>query len=123
MFVDFNKYNNEIIAVNLNEYDDVLVMQTSLYKITLTAQGECCSRSKVKQFKNNDFNELIGKKIRRIKEINFPDDFTYEEESRYCISPHLYEIAFKNSNKTFQFMLINYSNGYYDGYLTTEIVL
>ena len=123
MFVDFNKYNNEIITVNLNDDEDILVLQTSLYKITLTAQGECCSISKLEQFKNNDFNHLIDKIIKKIEEIDFPDDFTYEEDSRYCIRPHLYEITFKNSNKPFQFMLVNYSNGYYDGYLKTDIVL
>lgn len=129
MFVDFNRYNNEIIAVKLNEEDDVLEMQTSLYKINLTAVGDCCSVSKLKKFKDNDFNNLIGKIIKKIKEIDVPKDFIYEDEEDYIhpdddtTSIHLYEIKFKNSDETFKFILVNYSNGYYDGWLNTNIVL
>ena len=126
MFADFNKYNNEIDAVNLNEDKDVLVLQRSLYKITLTAYGGCCSCSIFEKFKENDFNHLIGKIIKKIKEIKFPADYDYEEDRDdfyEVATPHLYEITFKNSDETFQFMLVNYSNGYYDGYMTTDIVL
>jgi len=122
--VDFNKYNNEIITVNLNNDEDILVLQTSLYKIILTAYGDCCSHSIFEKFKENDFNHLNGKIIKKIKEMEFPADYDYEDEyDGEYISTHLYEITFKNSEETFQFMLVNYSNGYYDGYMTTDVVL
>ena len=125
MFVDFSKYNNEITEVKFNDDDDCdedcLVLQTSIYKIVLKVYGDCCSCSKIK--KPDDFTVLIGKVIKKIKEINFPEEFEYDTESEDEIKAHLYEITFKNSEDKFQFMMVNYSNGYYDGWLTTDIVL
>ena len=74
-------------------------------------------------YKEN-FNYLIGKIIKSIKEINLPDDFEEtESENEDCnvITTHLYEIKFKNSSETFIFQMKNYSNGYYDGYIVSSI--
>ena len=38
------------------------------------------------------------------------------------ISPHLYEISFKNCENKFQFILLNYSNGYYDGWIEANVI-
>lgn len=122
MFVDFSKYNNKITDVSFNEDGDYLVLQTSLYKIAITACGECCSRSILEEYKEYKFNNLVDKTIKKINEIELPADFTCEEIYE-CVSPHLYEIKFKNSNEKFYFILKNYSNGYYDGYLRTNIIL
>jgi len=125
MFADFSKYNNEIIDVIMNEYEDELTLQTSLYKIKINAYGECCSCSKLKQYNDFDFKNLIGKVISKVKIINkLPDDLVQEEDedgdyTSYCF----YEISFKNSSEKFNFLMVNYSNGYYSGWISTNIVL
>ena len=77
-----------------------------------------------RQLNWDDFKILIGKIITGIKEISLPDDYVYPEEPSYndCISPHLYEIRFKDSDESLKFLLVNYSNGYYDGWINTEII-
>ena len=32
-------------------------------------------------------------------------------------------MTFKNSDETFKFLLVNYSNGYYDGWISSSVVL
>jgi len=67
MFVDFNKYNNEITKVSINDNTDCLVLQTSLYKITITAYGDCCSTSVLNEYKEYKFNNLVGKIIKKLR--------------------------------------------------------
>lgn len=123
MFVDFSKYNNEIETVNMNEDEDVIILQTSIYKIKLTAFGECCSCSSFKQYNDFDFNKLNGKIIKKVQEIDTPDDYIIQDNDGDTESPHLFEMTFKNSDEKFKFLMINYSNGYYDGWMNIEIVL
>jgi hypothetical protein len=123
MYIDFNKYNNEITQVSLNDDCDCLVLQTSLYKITIKALAACCSYSILEEYKDYKFNNLVGKIIRNIKEIDLKDEYNENDEDGNVCSPHIYEIKFKNSNKKFYFMLMNYSNGYYDGCIDMDIIL
>jgi hypothetical protein len=122
MFIDFTNNNNTIDDViiddiNNNEFSTFIIKTKSInYKFR--AIGECCSHSVFIEYKDYRFNNLIGKIIKNIKTINIPGD--HKED--FYISPHLYEMHFQNTEETFKFMLINYSNGYYDGWMNiTEI--
>jgi len=89
------------------------------------AIGDCCSVSVFKTFEDKPFSSVVGKIIKGIKDIS-SDDFDYEtddDDGGDCKSPHLYEMTFKNSDETFKFLMVNYSNGYYDGWINSYIVL
>jgi len=127
MFINFDKYNSQITDVNLNSDNNELILNTNEYKYYFEAVGDCCSCSIFRKY-NNNFTDLIGKIIKDINQIDLPDNYECEEDKDFygsdtSISPHLYEITFKNSNDTFQFLLINYSNGYYDGWIQSSIML
>jgi len=127
MFINFDKYNSQITDVNLNSNNNELILKTDKYKYYFEAVGDCCSCSIFRKY-NNNFTDLIGKIIKSIDEINLPDNYHCKEDTHFYggnayINPHLYEMTFKNSNDTFQFLLINYSNGYYDGWIQSTILL
>jgi len=133
MFIDFTKYSfpiKDIIFYDDDEenyYSSIILKINETTDIILTAQAECCSNSFIKKFENYDFNILINKTIININQIKFPDNYEYKEDDlsyitfNDCITPHLYEIKFKETNETFKMLLINYSNGYYDGWLDIDI--
>jgi hypothetical protein len=125
MFIQYSNYNHPILSIEMNENENILILKTSLYSYKYEAVGDCCSASAFKKFKNNDFTFLIGKIIKGIKEINL-DDTKYEsdtDEDLYVITPHLYQITFKNSDEIFKFMMVNYSNGFYDGWINSYIII
>lgn len=122
MFIKFNNYFHPIISVDLNSSEDILLLKTDLYTYRFEAIGDCCSTSMFKKFKNVSFSSIVGKIIKGIKEINEEEEYETEEEYE-SVSPHLYEMSFKNSDETFKFYLINYSNGYYDGWINSSVVL
>lgn len=131
MYPNFIKYSNPIenttcISNNNDKNYNNIILQTSIYKINITPVGDCCSYSWIENYQDSDFNFLNGKIISKIKEINYPNDYKYiidNIDDDECITPHLYEITFKNTDDTFRFQLINCSNGYYDGYLDINILL
>lgn len=125
MFIQYNNYNHPIISIEMNDNENILILKTSLYSYKYEAVGECCSASAFKKFENNDFTFLIGKIIKGIKEINIGDT-NYEsdtDDERYVITPHLYQMTFKNSDEIFKFMMVNYSNGFYDGWINSYIII
>jgi len=136
MYVDFSKYQSPIKEIifenddNDNDdkdneyYREIIVVLNNETKIKFIAVGDCCSSSVIEKYENNDFQNLIGKIITDVNEIELPDNYEYKEESYddYCITPHLYEIKFNTIKETFKFILVNFSNGYYDGWLETEII-
>lgn len=121
MFIQYASYNHSVSSVELNENKNILLLKTSLYTYRYVANGDCCSWSVFKVV-DKPFSSIVGKIIKSIKEIH---DFEYkdEEDSRECITPHMYEMSFKDSDENFKFMLVNYSNGYYDGWMSSYIVL
>jgi hypothetical protein len=124
MFIQFSSYNHPISSVELNNNEDILLFKTSLYTYRFEALGDCCSVSKFKKFKDNDFSSIIGKIIKNVKEIN-EDDYEYDTENdddMNCATPHIYQMTFKNSDETFKFLMVNYSNGYYDGWINSSVV-
>ena len=132
MYIDYSKHQYSIkeIIFNSDDVDDdfyrgIIFILTNDTKIKIDAIGDCCSSSIIEKYENYNFQNLVGKIISGIKEIELPDDYEYSEETSYGehISPHLYEIRFKDNEEIFKFLLINYSNGYYDGWLETEIIL
>jgi hypothetical protein len=125
MFIQYSNYNHPILSIEMNENENILILKTSLYSYKYEAVGDCCSASAFKKFKNNDFTFLIGKIIKGIKEINL-DDTKYEsdtDDDLYVITPHLYQMTFKNSDEIFKFMMVNYSNGFYDGWINSYIII
>jgi len=127
MYIDFYKYDNMIKSVVINNKSNEISLITDTYKYMLFAIGDCCSHSNFKIYKE-DFSFLVGKIIKNINQIELPKDYKYDKLLKdtnilnCCIKEYLYEITFKNSNDTFQFILINYSNGFYHGWIVTEIV-
>lgn len=121
MFIQFSSYNHPIISVDLNSNQNILLLKTSLYTYRFEALGDCCSVSLFKMFKNVEFSSVIGKIIKSVKEIK--EEFDYDtDENGDVVTPHLYEMKFKNSDETFKFLMVNYSNGYYDGWINSSIV-
>lgn len=129
-YIDFKKYITPIIGVSYEiddekEYSEFIIIGDD-YKFKFKAIGDCCSTSLFQQFQDDTLESLIGKTIKSIKEIEIPDD--YEEEnlsnSNTYLKTHLYEIRFTNDKyKTFKFILNNYSNGYYDGWIDSSIII
>jgi len=131
MYIDFTKHQSPIKELIFDSNDDdyvsyreIIIVLSNDTKIKFIAVGDCCSSSLIEKYENYDFQNLVGKIITSVKEIELPDDYEYKEESSndYCIIPHLYEIQFKKTKETFKFILVNFSNGYYDGWLETEII-
>lgn len=122
MFIKYKDYNLPIENVELiNEF--TLHLKTSLYTYQYIACGDCCSTSIIQTYNDIPFSFLIGKIIKGVKEIH---DFEYnsdDTDDRYVETPHLYQISFKNSNEIFEFIMINYSNGYYDGWLRSNVII
>jgi hypothetical protein len=126
--IQFSKFNYPISNVELNDDCNTILISLDIasFKYKLLAEGDCCSHSVFKKYKDNDFNQLLGKIIKNIKEVDVPDDYNdsdVDDENGWndVSRPHLYEMRFKNSNEIFQFQLINYSNGYYDGWMSSSI--
>jgi hypothetical protein len=126
MFIDFKKYNLPIEAVELSEDADYLRLKTSSYTYQFRANGDCCSHSVFKTYLDVSFSSLIGKIIKGVKEIDdFDDDYVSDvdtDDGDMIEKPHLYQMTFKNSDETFKFLMVNYSNGYYDGWITSSVV-
>jgi hypothetical protein len=123
MFINYDSHNHLITSVELNGNDNILLFKTSLYTYKYMAIGDCYTISVFKTFEDKPFSSVVGKIIKGIKEIS-TDDFDYESnDDGECRSPHLYQMTFKNSDETFKFLLVNYSNNYYDGYINSYIVL
>ena len=136
MFPDFSKVNETITDVitvsdpSTDDYDkyDYVELYTKNSKIILKAIGESYSYSTIEKFENFNFNSLCGKNIKSIVEV---DSYDYEypfkltqEHIKNDVSgatPHIYQIEFTNNVKPFQFLLVNFSDGWYDGWLEVNI--
>lgn len=128
--INFKKNNTPITEIIIlkecdkekNEFEEFIV-KTDDYDYKFTAVGDCCSTSHFFKYENYDYTYLIGKKIIGFKEIVIPDDYDLKkhgiknDDFDFMASPHLYEMKFKDTEDTFKFMLINFSNGYYDGWI------
>jgi hypothetical protein len=123
--INFKELDYVISHIEMSDTDDIIVIHLydAPFKYKLTAEGDCCSHSVFKKYKDYDFSQLSGKIIKKIKTINIPDDDEEEDDEDNVATPHLFEIRFKNSDEMFQFKMVNYSNGYYDGWMTSSIVL
>jgi hypothetical protein len=122
MFIQFSSYNHPIVSVELNDNKNILLFKTSLYNYRFEALGDCCSVSQFKKFENTDFSSVVGKIIKGVKEINGEDIDYYTDDDEEGVSLHLYEMSFKNSDEIFKFLMVNYSNGYYDGWINSSVV-
>ena len=125
MFIDYKKYNLPIVSVDINDRSDTILFKTGLYTYKFLGYGDCCSFSEFKTFEDVPFSSVVGKIIKGVKELRLDDDFKCDDDDMgdTCASPHLFQMTFKDSDETFKFLMVNYSNGYYDGWMTSEIVL
>lgn len=131
MFIQFEKYPFKIVSVefpdkcneNDNEYQRIIFDTDGDVKIQMDAIGDCCSTSVFVQWESHDFKNIIGKTIKTMNEIEVPSDYEVEEDvsGDYYASPHLYEFIFTDDS-VFKFLMINYSNGYYDGWIEFTIL-
>lgn len=128
-YIDFEKYDAPITGIHYemdesNEYKEFMIIGND-YKFKFEAVGDCCSLSLFKQYNDELFDSIIGKTIKSIKEIELPDDYEVDDEPNYqeFLSVHLYEMKFKGDNEQpFKFILNNYSNGYYDGWIQSSVI-
>jgi hypothetical protein len=132
MILDFEKYQEKVIGIKFikdeytetNSYESINIITNSKTFI-LNAIADCCSVSYIKQFKKFKFDNIIGKTIISIKEID-SDDYSSVEESSddddCYVSNHIYEIKFKDDDESFKFLLKNLSNGYYSGWVEFNVV-
>ncbi len=127
--INFKQFDYVISHVEMNDREDIIIIHLfdAPFKYKLTAEGDCCSRSIFKKYNDYDFRQLSGKIIKKIKTINIPADYVDSDEDddvfNDVATTHLFEIRFKDSDELFQFKMVNYSNGYYDGWMTSSIVL
>jgi hypothetical protein len=123
MFIDIRKLDKPIENVDV-EMDNLqqirsFTLKNSQCSYKLIAVGDCCSFS-IFKVKEQPFTFFEGKIIETIEEIDFPELYEFDDIKQnddYYASPHLYQISFKDIEEKFEFMLINYSNGYYDGWI------
>ena len=134
MFIDFEKYPFAITAVTFDEdekliwndeYQRLWIDTDGNKKFLMDAIGDCCSCSVIIQWEDYKFEKMIGKTIKSIDEIEVPNYFDVEIDDEdvddlFAI-PHLYEFTFTDDT-TFKFLLVNYSNGYYDGWINLTLV-
>lgn len=132
MFIKFEEHPYKVTEVSIdhkNLYDDytmIIDLKTDGDKdFRLIAVGDCCSTSVFREYEEHKFEEIVGKVIKKIDQmIDFPEEFEFDEnEDDYglYLTPHLIEITFTDDTK-FKFMLVNYSNGYYDGWLELSLI-
>lgn len=136
MFINFEKYiDYHIIEVNFNDESNLLLITLNNgYIFKLEACGECCSISYFHKYKKEikDISFLIQKTIKNIKIVHLSEEeineITIEENIKIndvwneYVQPYVYEISFLNSNDNFKFMMLNYSNGYYSGWIEGTVI-
>lgn len=132
MFIDFEKYAHTITNVSFDdeyndEYQTITLETDGGISFKFTAVGDCCSTSIFRQFEDYKFTSLIGKTIELLTSIEVPDYYIdkyseTDEESDLYASYHMYQFNFVNSDEIFQFLLINFSNGYYDGWMDSQVI-
>ena len=104
--------------------DNIINFNYNNYKITLIAEADCCSKSWFEEYKNYNFKDLVGYRIKSITFNNENNDNDIIEKYKILDNDeekyYIYEIKVYETDEIFKFILRNSSNGYYGGYL--EIV-
>lgn len=129
MFIDFEKYPFAITDVTFadegfsGKYQYIIIDTDGGARFKIEAFGDCCSVSVISELENFKFSETIGKTIESLHQIRVPDNFQVETDDDFddCATPHLYEFLFTDGS-TFKFLMVNYSNGYYDGWIDMTVV-
>ncbi len=132
MFIDFEKYPFAITDVTFadegfsGKYQYVSIDTDGGAKFKIEAFGDCCSVSVISEWENFKFSEIIGKTIESLEQVKIPDNFEVEPDDDLlcfgnCATPHLYEFLFTDGS-TFKFIMVNYSNGYYDGWIDVSVI-
>ena len=139
--INFKSYEEPIVSFEYTNRDyetegndddyckDIILFKTAgghIFK--LQAFGDCCSVSEFipkYENENKDMSFIINKIIVNIEEIELPEDFEAPVDKFSCndhTTPHLYEISFKETEETYKFLMFNYSNGYYDGWIEANVI-
>jgi len=114
MFIDFEKYPFAITDVTFadegfsGKYQYVSIDTDGGVRFKIKAFGDCCSVSVISEWENFKFNEIIGKTIESLEQIKIPDNFEVEPDDDF--------------GSTFKFLMVNYSNGYYDGWIDVSVI-
>lgn len=132
MFIDFEKYSHVIINVSFekqhnNECENFILHTDGGVSFKFKAVGDKSNITKFRQFEDYEFTSLIGKKIEFMTAIEIPDYYIdkYNETDKELdiyASYYLYQFNFVDSNDIFQFLLVNLSNGDYDGRIEKEVI-
>ena len=128
MFIDFERYPFSITVVTFDnegfsgKYQSVSIDTDGDTRFRINAYGDCCSISVISEWEKFKFSEIIGKTIESLNQIQVPDNFEVEldDDFDHCATPHLYEFLFTDGT-TFKFLMVNYSNGYYDGWIDMTV--
>jgi|688.fasta_scaffold18022_2 hypothetical protein len=135
--INFSKYyNNYITKVNFDNNNEILLITINNgYIFKLEAIGDCCSISSFHKYKKEekDITYLHNKIIKSINKIYLDEkernEIIKEEELKInkftfndFVTPYVYEISFLNINETYKFLMLNYSNGYYNGWIEGSVI-
>lgn len=106
-------------VINVNIYDETLIKITCEYLIIkIIAMADCCSESWF-EFPYGNIKNIIGDQIINItteKTIDMPFSNRQEVDINTIIKIHL------KKNNTFDLVLRNSSNGYYNGWIDVDYV-
>ena len=104
------------VTPNGEEVNDTIdiTFQDEVKKLQLYAKAECCSES---MFSNvPDLTTMVGKEISGINDEEESSPPRYDKESNGCKREGTVTISF-NDGSSLEIKLVNYSNGYYSGWL------
>jgi hypothetical protein len=95
---------------------DEIIIVFEKNKLRMVAEGDCCSESVFEPVENFYFDKLVGKRIFSVEHINsieeyIDDDFIQTDENNFIVEDN------QHQKSEFPFLLINTSNGYYDGHI------
>lgn len=120
-FEHVGKCTNVTLRTNIIE-NDTLIFCFENNQLTLTAEMECCSQSWFEELDGHSFQELKGKTILCLKCDTRQIEMSPSGFDEVDVN-HVNELYIQNddgSSTTFQFVMRNSSNGYYDGYITKQ---
>lgn len=110
-------FENAGVVLNVIWNEDEIIITFEKNKLRIVAVGDCCSSSLFEYVGNFYFDKLIGKRILSVCE-DIECDQT--EDEYYTITTHKNNFVVVDNQEQeteFPFLLVNSSNGYYDGYI------
>lgn len=107
----------KILDFLINEENDKITFVCQDKNIIFRACAECCSHSWF-EYNEDDVENCIGKYV---QDLENDEESKIEHDAFDCLRIEPWTINFTD-NTTFNFKLLNESNGYYSGHLDIQIV-